>query len=43
MNRREINDRILNALLNSKYKWRTARGISKETDIQIDKDNLFLH
>jgi len=36
MNRREINDRILNALLNSKYKWRTARGISKETDIQID-------
>ena len=36
---------LLKALENSKYKWRTLNGISKETglDVQIVKDRIDKH
>ena len=38
-------EQILKALENSKYKWRTLNGISKETglDVQIVKDQIDRH
>ncbi|MET1260052.1 hypothetical protein ABV409_11940 [Flagellimonas sp. DF-77] len=42
MDSKEIKEKIVKAMLESKYKWRTARGISKETDISIDQVYDFL-
>ena len=42
MKQKEIKNLILGALERSNYKWRTARGIAKETDIPIQKVQQFL-
>ena len=42
MNKKEIKNLILVALENSKFKWRTARGISKETELSVHKVQEFL-
>ena len=42
MKNKEIKNLILGALKESEYKWRTARGISKDTKIPMDKVVDFL-
>ena len=42
MKNKEIDMRILSALEQSNYKWRTARGLAKETSIPIQKVHEFL-
>lgn len=42
MKQKEIKNLVMGALENSDYKWRTARGIAKETGIPIQKVQKFL-
>jgi len=42
MKDKEIREAILQAFVNSEYKWRTARGISKDTNIPIQRVAEFL-
>lgn len=39
MEQNEIKNRIVSAYQDSKYRWRTAQGIAKET--AIPKDTIF--
>ena len=42
MNKKEVKNLILAALENSEFKWRTARGISKEIGLPVQKVQDFL-
>lgn len=42
MKDKEISLLVLTALEQSEYKWRTARGLAKETNIPIQKIQRFL-
>ncbi|WP_225547350.1 hypothetical protein [Chromobacterium violaceum] len=42
MKKKEIEKLILESFTNSKYKWRTARGVSKETKIPVNDVTVFL-
>jgi hypothetical protein len=42
MKDKEIREAVLQAFTNSEYKWRTARGISKDTNIPIQRVAEFL-
>jgi hypothetical protein len=49
MTDRNLGDRIADAITQSKYKWRTARSISKEIDelenivfIELNASNMFV-
>ncbi len=37
MKKKEIEPKVIEAFKNSKYRWRTIRGVSKQTNIPPDK------
>lgn len=43
MKSKEIKEKVVTAFKNSQYKWRTARGISKDSQVTIQDVTEFLN